>query len=153
MVRPAKCGKGQEDIEKGRFSGYDAATREPGFIVNKKEHPVRETRTMKDLQWNREFALEQAGEDEELLAELLELLISASGADLARIKQGYQEQDAGKMADAAHSIKGAAASLGIEEFRQTASALEQAGRSGDLAGAFALLPALEDIISQLADLK
>lgn len=108
---------------------------------------------MSDLQWNREFALEQAGEDEELLAELLSLLIESSDHDLAKIKEGYAQQDAAKMADAAHSIKGAAASLGIEKLRQLAYDMEKAGRSGDLAGAFAFLAPLESAVAELGGLQ
>lgn len=108
---------------------------------------------MMDLQWDRDFALEQAGEDEELLAELLELLKDSSLSDLAKIKAGYGKGDAALMGDAAHSIKGAAASLGVEKLREVAYEIEKAGRDGDLAAAFSFLHPLESIIDALASLK
>lgn len=87
---------------------------------------------MTDLDWDRNFALEQAGDDEEMLAELLVLFHDSSASDLARINDGLAVEDAVAVADAAHSIKGAAASLGVEGVRKTAAELEKKGRAGDL---------------------
>ena len=108
---------------------------------------------MIDLEWNREFALEQAGEDEELLEELLALLRESSASDLEKIKSGKEQGDAVLMGEAAHSIKGAAASLGIGKLQEVAYGIEKAGRGNDLATASSLLPALEIAISGLSTLK
>ena len=85
---------------------------------------------MDDLQWNKAFALEQSGEDNELLQELLDLLNSSSVSDLEKIKAGIASGDGGAVADAAHSIKGAAASLGVDGLRDVAYDIEKKGRSG-----------------------
>ncbi|MFA7384131.1 MAG: Hpt domain-containing protein [Desulfurivibrionaceae bacterium] len=90
---------------------------------------------MEDLDWDRNFALEQAGEDEEMLAELLALFHDSSASDLAQIKEGLVAGDAAAVADAAHSIKGASASLGVEGVRKIASELEKNGRANDLSKA------------------
>src|SRR3989338_7694441 len=87
---------------------------------------------MADLDWDRNFALEQSGDDEEMLAELLVLFRDSSASDLARINDGLAAQDAVAMADAAHSIKGASASLGVEGVRKISAELEKQGRAGDL---------------------
>lgn len=87
---------------------------------------------MADLDWDRNFALEQAGDDEEMLAELLELFRDSSASDLARINDGLASEDAVAVADAAHSIKGASASLGVEGLRKIAAELERIGRANDL---------------------
>jgi len=87
---------------------------------------------MPDLDWDRNFALEQSGDDEEMLAELLALFRDSSASDLARINDGLAAQDAVAMADAAHSIKGASASLGVEGVRRISAELEKQGRAGDL---------------------
>ena len=87
---------------------------------------------MADLDWDRNFALEQAGDDEEMLAELLVLFHDSSASDLARINDGLAAEDAVAVADAAHSIKGASASLGVEGVRKIATELEKKGRAGDL---------------------
>ena len=87
---------------------------------------------MAELDWDRNFALEQSGDDEEMLAELLVLFRDSSASDLARINDGLAAQDAVAMADAAHSIKGASASLGVEGVRKISAELEKQGRAGDL---------------------
>ncbi|MEN8256895.1 MAG: Hpt domain-containing protein [Thermodesulfobacteriota bacterium] len=108
---------------------------------------------MIDLQWNRDFALEQAGEDEELLGELLVLLQESTANDLAKIKAGLKKGDAKIMGEAAHSIKGAAASLGVEKLRVLARDLEKAGLGNDLGSASDLVPFLEDLVSSISTLK
>jgi HPt (histidine-containing phosphotransfer) domain-containing protein len=107
---------------------------------------------MGELKWDRAFALEQACDDEDLLQELLGLFHESSADDLARIKEGALQGNAVGMGDASHSIKGAAASLGIESIRSVAAALEKAGRSGDLDGAMRVLPDLEALLLQFKSL-
>ncbi len=105
---------------------------------------------MSDLQWDKKFALEQAGDDHDLLTELLGLLRSFSRDDLQKIKAALKAADGDGVADAAHSIKGAAASLGFESLRAVAYEFEKRGRAADLAG---LDPAvLEDMILALDDI-
>jgi len=108
---------------------------------------------MGDFSWDRAFALEQASDDEELLQELINLFHDSSASDLARIKEGADENNPAAMGDASHSIKGAAASLGIESIRAVASELEKAGRSGDLAGAKKLVPDLESLLRQFKSIS
>ena len=107
---------------------------------------------MGELKWDRAFALEQACDDEDLLQELLGLFHESSADDLARIKEGALQGNAVGMGDASHSIKGAAASLGIESIRSVAAALEKAGRSGDLDGAMRIVPDLEVLLLQFKSL-
>ncbi len=108
---------------------------------------------MTDLQWNRDFALEQAGEDEELLSELLILLQESTASDLAKIKAAQDKGDAKAMGEAAHSIKGAAASLGIEKLRVIAHDIEKSGLADDFATASSLVSSLEELVGTLATLK
>jgi HPt (histidine-containing phosphotransfer) domain-containing protein len=105
---------------------------------------------MSDLQWNKKFALEQAGDDQDLLTELLDLLRSSSQGDLQKIKAALKAGDGNGVADAAHSIKGASASLGFEGLRAVAYEFEKGGRAAELAG---LDPAvLENMILALNDI-
>ncbi len=106
---------------------------------------------MADLKWNKEFAEEQTGGDPELLVELLELLSSSSLADLEKIKVALVAQDGEGVADAAHSIKGASASLGVEGLRQSSYEFEKKGRASDLTNLD--LTELENLVGQLANLK
>lgn len=108
---------------------------------------------MADLQWDRDFAFEQSGEDEELLAELLALLQESSNSDLEKIITAEASGDAVIMGEAAHSIKGAAASLGVEGVRLVAYDMEKAGRDDNLAQASALIPSLKELINLLGTLK
>ncbi len=107
---------------------------------------------MTDLQWDRGFALEQAGDDEELLAELLTLLRDSAAGDLKRMQEAAAAGDGRALADAAHNTKGAAASLGIENLRRAAQELEEAGRAGEPAHALELLPRFARLLDQLADI-
>jgi histidine phosphotransfer protein HptB len=101
---------------------------------------------MNELTWDREFALEQAGQDEELLAELVQLFNDTSAEDLAKIQAALSAGDAQGMADAAHSIKGAAASLGIEDIRKAAHEIEKSGRNEDIDRARGGLSDLENLL-------
>ncbi len=102
---------------------------------------------MTDLLWDRAFALEQSGDDVELLQELLELLKSSSISDLEKINAGLSGDDGDAVADAAHSIKGAAASLGVEGLRVVAYDIEKKGRAGQQGDIN--VAQLEDLIGQL----
>ncbi|MDD5757678.1 MAG: Hpt domain-containing protein [Desulfobulbaceae bacterium] len=106
---------------------------------------------MSDLQWDREFAKEQAGEDSELLVELLGLLSESSKSDLQKIRDGLAAGDAAAVADAAHSIKGAAASLGVEGLRVVAHDIEKKGRAGQLDAID--VAAISELVGELETLK
>ena len=93
---------------------------------------------------DRSGALERVGGDEDLLNELLSMLLEQARTGLADLAQAIREGDARGVERGAHSLKGAAASLGAERFRQRAWELETIGRSGDLAAAPAALKRLAD---------
>ena len=88
---------------------------------------------MADLQWNKAFALEQTAGDEELLEELMTLFKDSSSSDLEQLRGAINANDVQAVIRAAHSLKGASASLGIEGIRSLASAMESDARNGSLA--------------------
>ncbi|MBM9537151.1 Hpt domain-containing protein [Desulfobulbus alkaliphilus] len=104
---------------------------------------------MVDLQWNRDFALEQVADDEELLDELLALFKESSAADLELLRQAVAADDPDSVLRAAHSLKGASASLGLEGIRQLAQAMENDGRNGSVTVASARLSDLALLLAQL----
>lgn len=106
---------------------------------------------MADLQWNKNFALEQSGQDSELLEELLNLLVDSSESDLNRIREGIAAGDYHAVAAAAHSIKGAAASIGVDGLREAAHDIEKESRAGGINNHDVAL--LENLVSQLKKLK
>jgi len=87
---------------------------------------------MSDLLWKREFALEQTAGDEELLEELLVLFKDSSAQDYENLCRAAASGDAEGVVAAAHSIKGASASLGIEGVRLLALEMETAARKGSV---------------------
>ena len=105
---------------------------------------------MAELHWDKTAALAETAGDEALLEELLTLFRAAE--DLDRMRQAVAVGDSATAMAAAHSLKGAAASLGLESIRRLAEAVEQAGPSGAIASARQTLPILADLLDQLAAL-
>jgi HPt (histidine-containing phosphotransfer) domain-containing protein len=87
-------------------------------------------------------ALERVGGDTALLEELLGMLLEQIAAGMPEMSCAMEQGDAPKLEHLAHGLKGAAASLGAERFRQCAFELEQIGRSRNLAPAAAALARL-----------
>lgn len=104
------------------------------------------------LRWNKEFALEQAADDMELLLELLDIFKASLASDIQLIRGGVTSDDADKVAGAAHSIKGASSSLGIEGITLVAKQIEDDSKTGSVAQARVLLPQLELMLVELEKL-
>ncbi len=101
---------------------------------------------MDELKWNKAFALDQVADDEELLQELIEIFKESSASDLANLKLGISKNDATMGRASSHSIKGAAASLGLEGIRDVATVIEEDCREGSLAVATAKYSELEKLL-------
>lgn len=104
------------------------------------------------LRWNKEFALEQAADDMELLLELLDIFKTSFASDLQLIRAGIAAADAGQVGGAAHSIKGASSSLGIEGITEVAKRIEDDSKSGSLEQARLLLPELEQMLAAVENM-
>ena len=104
---------------------------------------------MVDLQWDKAFAMEQTAGDEELLEELLVLFKDSSQSDLELLRQAVVAKDANGVMRAAHSLKGAAASLGMEGIRQVAMEMESDARKGSVAIATEQLAVMGALLDQL----
>ena len=104
---------------------------------------------MNALKWDKEFALEQAADDAELLKELLEIFKDSLQTDVQRIQQGLAENSAAKISAAAHSIKGAAASLGIGGIHEVALQVEEDSRAGGLDVARTKIEELQALLAEL----
>ncbi len=107
---------------------------------------------MADLQWNKAFALEQTAGDEELLEELLIIFKDSSVADLKQLQQAVAMNDAAGVMRAAHSLKGAAATLGIEGIRQVSMEMETDARNNSVAVAKENISTLVELLEQLKNL-
>lgn len=104
---------------------------------------------MNALKWDKEFALEQAADDAELLEELLEIFKESLQSDLQLIKQGITEESATKIMGAAHSIKGAAASLGILGIQEIATEVEEDSRAGGVDIGREKIEVLQSLLAEL----
>ena len=107
---------------------------------------------MAELHWDKATALVETAGDEALLEELLSLFRAAAAEDLEQMRQAVTAGDVAATMAAAHSLKGAAASLGIESIRSLAETVEQAGSASAPAAAREALPVLADLLDQLAAL-
>lgn len=107
---------------------------------------------MDKLKWNKQFALDQAAEDVELLQELIDIFKESCSNDFKSIQLGLAQNDAKAVCAAAHSIKGAAASLGIEGIREVAMVIEEDSRSGSLDVTKENFEILEEMIDQVQQL-
>ncbi|MFO7761723.1 MAG: Hpt domain-containing protein [Desulfobia sp.] len=104
---------------------------------------------MTALEWDKTVLLAQIDYDEELAEELLTLFRDSSASDLQKIKEGMADCDSVTVAEAAHSIKGSAASLGIEGVRKAAWAIELSGRQKDLQKAAKEIDELELLLKEI----
>jgi histidine phosphotransfer protein HptB len=107
---------------------------------------------MSGLNWDKQFALEQAADDTELLQELIDIFKKSCSEDYQAMKLSISENDPVKTCAAAHSIKGAAASLGIVGIRDIASEIENDSRAGSIVIARKRIEELNDLMQQLQNL-
>jgi HPt (histidine-containing phosphotransfer) domain-containing protein len=85
---------------------------------------------MDDVGWDRGFALEQTGDDEDLLRELLTVFTATVAASQREIEQALAENNWLGVAKTTHSIKGSASSLGFRPIADMANTVEELARAG-----------------------
>jgi histidine phosphotransfer protein HptB len=107
---------------------------------------------MNTLNWDKEFALEQAADDAELLQELLDIFKESCMSDFELIKEGIEKGDADQVCSASHSIKGAAASLGVDGIRELTYEIEKDSRAGSVQVGREKLEELKDLLNQLQEI-
>ena len=98
---------------------------------------------------NLEAALDRCGGDAEFLNEMLNEFLQLSRRQLSQITQAIEVSDGQILAREAHSVKGAAASLGAESISRTALELELCGKEQHLENARQLLQKLDQQIQLL----
>ncbi|MGD1048520.1 MAG: Hpt domain-containing protein [Candidatus Krumholzibacteriaceae bacterium] len=89
------------------------------------------------------------GLEEAEYLELLDLFSQTTRADLATIAEAAASGDARKAVGAAHSIKGAAANLGLRDIAGEARTIEERSREGRLGEIGGAARALEGHLSSL----
>lgn len=78
-----------------------------------------------------EDALARLQSDKMLLVELIQILLDDAPAQFKRLRQMIGRADLEKIADAAHSLRGAAANVGAENLAGSLSGLEKAATEKD----------------------
>ncbi len=106
------------------------------------DHPT-ESANGAELTLDLDTALTSVGGDRGLLAELAGLFLTEMGPWLSQLHQALGRGDLACVGRLAHTIKGAAGTLGAPAVRASALQLEQSARSGDRAGSVAALRELE----------
>jgi len=95
---------------------------------------------------------EQMGLDEAEYADLVQLFVDTSAADLEKLEQAASKGDDASAAASAHSLKGAALNMGLTEFAETAAQLTAAIRQGEMEGASPYIHTLKQLLDELARL-
>jgi HPt (histidine-containing phosphotransfer) domain-containing protein len=86
--------------------------------------------------------------EQDFIDEMVELFAVTVAANLAEGRDALSHADAHALARSAHKLKGACLGMFATTMAEMASALEQAGNSGDLEGASAHLSRLELAIAE-----
>jgi HPt (histidine-containing phosphotransfer) domain-containing protein len=77
---------------------------------------------------------ENLGLEEEEYLELLELFVETTASNLDKLQSGLADGDSGEVSEAAHTIKGSSANLGLKEIAESAKGIEERARQNDLQG-------------------
>ena len=72
------------------------------------------------------------GLEEDEYIELIELFVETSKADLKNLRPAINNKNMEMIAGIAHSLKGAAMNLGLDDFIELAKTIEKTARDGEL---------------------
>lgn len=72
------------------------------------------------------------GLEEDEYLELVELFIETSKSDLKHLQSAINNKNIEMIAGIAHSLKGAAMNLGLDDFLELATTIEKTARDGEL---------------------
>ena len=94
---------------------------------------------------------ENTGLEEDEFLELVELFVETSASDLERLQSAIVIGRTQQVVEAAHSVKGAAGSLGFTGIYDLSKAIEEKARQNSLEGASEALKAIRDRYDQIAE--
>ena len=93
-------------------------------------------------------SLQVEGEPD-VLRELVHMFLEDATKRLETMREGTDEQDAQRLRQEAHALKGSSANMGATRIARISSELESIGRSDDLTHASRLLDALEEELGRV----
>jgi len=95
-------------------------------------------------------ALDMMGDDEDLLREALAIFMADLPRKLEELRHGLRDNDLERVKRAAHTLKGASASICAENVRGISQKMEESALSGDLDAVSQSTPQLEQELKKLA---
>jgi CheY-like chemotaxis protein len=98
--------------------------------------------------FNKDELLSRAGGDNKLMNDLLKVFLENFPGKLQELKQALHQNDTERLADHAHTIKGASANLGAHTLQAAAFKIETAGRDKNLTRAQVALNQLDSEFEQ-----
>jgi len=101
--------------------------------------------------YNRAEALARAADDEELLAQIIDIFLEETPTLLATIGTALDSGDCDRAFRAAHTVKGSSSNLSAASVTAAARAVELAARAGDAATALAAYPVLQKAAAALIE--
>ena len=102
--------------------------------------------------FDRNSLLDRVGNDEEIIARVMRMFIEGTPAELNSVKEFIERNNALEAGLAAHKIKGSANMLSCQTLSGVATAMEKAGRGGDLQFLRRSLPDLEKAFAQVRNI-
>jgi len=150
MTARAMQGDRETCLEAG-MDDYLAKPITPRALVDVLEKWLPKDRAKETAIWDRAGMMHRFMGDEELAASILDHIASNMPKQIARLKESLEAGDAETAERQAHSIKGAAASVGGEQLRALTLELEQAGKAGDLERMRAGMETVEDAFNKLIE--
>jgi len=94
-------------------------------------------------------AADGLGLDEDEFIEIVELFIDTARADIDKLQEGFENGDAEKAGNAAHSLKGASGTLGFMDIAEIAKKAEEDAKKNDLEKLTASVSKLNACFKQL----
>ncbi|HYA93045.1 MAG TPA: Hpt domain-containing protein [Thermodesulfobacteriota bacterium] len=96
------------------------------------------------------LAKKSALEEDEFL-ELASLFLKTSSSELNELQAAIEKGDAQKVAGLAHSVRGAAVTLGLTEIFEYAKKVEANARVNNLNGAMRLVRSIQEELDRIAE--
>lgn len=100
--------------------------------------------------FDRTEAIARAGDDEELMLELLDLFLGQREELMGAVRTAVSAGDAKALEHSAHALKGSLLALAADQSSEIALSLERIGRAGNLEEAPFQLARLETAIAELS---
>lgn len=113
-------------------------------------HTVKVNNTSTKI-FDRKALLERLCDDEDLLAEVMDVFLADTPNQIQTLKEAHLKGDQAKIVHQGHTIKGSSSNVSALRMRQIAHEIEQAGKSGEMESISSLLGELEEQFREFQD--